>query len=42
MRKPFGFWTKDNCKIEALKYNKRFDFQKNSNGAYVLLVEMDG
>jgi len=28
------YWTKDDCKNEALKYNFRSDFQKNSKSAY--------
>ena len=27
-------WTKENCKIEALKYNYRSEFQKKSHSAY--------
>ena len=27
-------WSKENCKIEALKYNSKIDFKKNSKGAY--------
>ena len=33
-RKPNGYWTKENCKKEALKYTKRSDFNTKSNGAY--------
>jgi len=32
--KPKGYWNKENCKKEALKYNIRTDFFKTSNGAY--------
>jgi hypothetical protein len=32
--KPNGYWTLERCQEEALKYNKRKDFQKNSGGAY--------
>jgi isopentenyldiphosphate isomerase len=28
------YWTKEKCKIEALKYITRNEFQKNSKGAY--------
>lgn len=34
IKKPFGFWTKENCKIEALKYNTRGEFSKKASGAY--------
>lgn len=34
VRKPTGYWTKDRCQIEALKYNGRKLFQKNSASAY--------
>jgi hypothetical protein len=30
----FRKWTKEICQEEALKYNNRSDFYKNSNGAY--------
>jgi hypothetical protein len=33
-RKPNGYWTKEKCQEEALKYNSRFEFQRNSNGSY--------
>ena len=33
-RKVANFWNKENCKIEALKYNNRTDFSKNSKDAY--------
>ena len=29
-----GKWTKKACKKEALKYKKRSDFKKGSNGSY--------
>jgi len=32
--KPKGYWTKKNCKKEALKYTTRGEFQKGSLGAY--------
>jgi hypothetical protein len=28
--KPNGYWTKERCQEEALKYTRRVDFQKNS------------
>lgn len=35
MKKPFKYWNnKENCRAEALKYNKLFDFKMKSNGAY--------
>ena len=34
LKEVSGFWNFDNCKVEALKYDKRVDFQKNSKGAY--------
>jgi len=33
-RKNTNFWNKENCQIEALKYNKRSQFAYNSKGAY--------
>jgi len=32
--KPKGYWTKDMCTKEALKYNIRLDFSLNSSSAY--------
>ena len=32
--KPKGYWTKENCRKEALKYKTRHEFQKGSDGAY--------
>lgn len=34
MRKTNNFWTKENCKIEALKYASRSEFKKYCVGAY--------
>jgi predicted GIY-YIG superfamily endonuclease len=34
MNKPKNYWTKERCQEEALKYNRRIDFQKHSYGAY--------
>ena len=36
MKKPNGFWTKEKCREEALKYKSRNDFRKGvgSNWAY--------
>ena len=33
-RNKNGFWTKEKCQEEALKYNSRSDFNKNSISAY--------
>jgi len=32
-QKQVGFWNKEQCRIEALKYKNRRDFRKNSSGA---------
>jgi predicted GIY-YIG superfamily endonuclease len=35
IRKPRGYWNiKDNCRIEALKYNTKVEFSKGSSRAY--------
>ena len=33
-RREVGYWTKEECHSEALKYTSRFKFQKGSRGAY--------
>lgn len=33
-QKPNGYWTLENCKIEALKYKFRSEFRKKSNHVY--------
>ena len=33
-KKPNGYWTKERCAEEALKYETKSEFQKNSGGAY--------
>lgn len=33
-KKPHKYWSKEKCAIEALKYNHRIDFHKNSSAAY--------
>jgi len=33
-RKPNNYWTKEKCKEEALKYETRNEFQRNSRSAY--------
>jgi hypothetical protein len=30
-RKPVGYWTKEKCQEEALKYKTKKEFQKNSS-----------
>jgi predicted GIY-YIG superfamily endonuclease len=39
IHKPNGYWTFKRCKEEALKYNTRMEFCKNSSGAYSRAVE---
>ena len=34
MKKPFGYWTFDKCREEALKYNSRYEFKNNCGSAY--------
>lgn len=34
LKQPNGFWTKERCYEEALKYKSKVDFQKGSNSAY--------
>ena len=34
MRKNKGYWTKENCKKEVLKYSSRAEFKRGSGGAY--------
>ena len=34
MNKPKGYWNKENCHKEALKYKNRTEFYKNSSSAY--------
>lgn len=33
-RKPNGYWTKERCQIEALKYKSRKEFNDNNRGCY--------
>jgi hypothetical protein len=33
-KKTVGYWTKERCQEEALKYKTRYEFQKNSGSAY--------
>ena len=37
VRKPSGYWTKERCQEEALKYNSRTEFKKNSHAYYKAL-----
>lgn len=32
-QKPHGYWTKERCKLEALKYSSRNDFRESSAGS---------
>jgi hypothetical protein len=34
LQKPFGFWVFERCKEEALKYNSKSDWAKNSSSSY--------
>lgn len=34
MKKPNNYWTKERCKLEALRYNSKKDFKKNNSGAF--------
>jgi len=34
IQKPRGYWTKEKCRIEALKYKAKSEFQKKSVSAY--------
>lgn len=38
---PHGYWTKENCHLEALKYDTRYDFQKGSKSAYSVASKHD-
>ena len=33
-KKPDGYWNKDHCKEEALKYKNKTQFRKNCSSAY--------
>jgi len=39
-QKPKGYWTKERCQIEALKYNSKIEFKKNHGSAYKKVVSM--
>lgn len=38
-KKPRNYWSMEICKEEALKYNRRSDFQENSSTAYTKCVK---
>jgi predicted GIY-YIG superfamily endonuclease len=38
-REERGFWTKENCYNEALKYNNRTDLQNNASGCYAAALK---
>jgi len=40
-RTPKGYWTKQRCHQEALKYNTKSDFRKNEEGAYITSLRKD-
>lgn len=35
-KKPSGYWTRERCREEALKYTSRAEFKKNSGSAYTI------
>lgn len=39
MKKPNNYWTKDNCKKVALKYNSRMNFKKYDASAYTTSIK---
>ena len=39
--KPAGYWTKEKCHEESLKYSKRIDFCNNSSSAYTKSLKMN-
>ncbi len=39
MKKPNGYWTKEKCAEEALKYNQRRQFAINNKSAYSICVK---
>ena len=36
--KPINYWTYENCKVEALKYDTRNEFRIKSSGAYASVL----
>ena len=39
LKKPRGYWTKENCQIEALKYDMKEKFRKGSSSAYTMSIK---
>lgn len=39
IRKPNGYWTKERCRDEALKYSTRTEFKNNSGSAYKISTD---
>ena len=35
-RKPNGYWIKERCREEALKYKTKVEFRNNSGGAHTI------
>jgi len=33
---PNGYWTKERCLNESLKFKTKIDFMNNSNSAYII------
>jgi hypothetical protein len=38
--RPSGYWTLENCKIDALNFTTRLEWQKKSNSSYSKAVRM--
>lgn len=36
-RKPYGYWTKEKCKEESLKYSNRKEFKMLCKSAYAIV-----
>ena len=39
VKKPNGYWTKENCANEALKYNSKGEFYKKNQFAYIISLK---
>ncbi len=39
LQKPRGYWTKEKCQEEALKYTSKNDYRKNSATAYTIALK---
>ncbi|MBA6372505.1 GIY-YIG nuclease family protein [Colwellia sp. BRX8-4] len=39
LQKPSGYWTKERCQQEALRYKVKEDFRKESGGAYSAAIK---